>query len=122
MKTESLLALALLLFVVMGCDPNDNRPSGTSQRPPASQGSNPGQGSGPVSESGPDRVDYGPTRHPGENAHDYNLRQRGQIGPCGRAWDYYYASYFDWKNGRITEGLYRQAEQGYNQCVAQNYP
>jgi hypothetical protein len=121
MKKESFLALALLLLVVLGCEPSNNTNSRSGSRPGSSQGSNSGSDTGPVSESGPDRPDYGPTRNPAENAHDYRLRQQGQVGPCASAWDDYYASYFNWKNGRITEGQYRDPEQRYNGCVAQNY-
>lgn len=96
---KSLLPAALLLCVVAGCEP----------------------GSGPISTSGPDRQDYGPNRNPAENAHDYTLRQQGQIGPCGRAWDEFNAGYFNWKNGQIPEEQYRQMERMYDECVAQNY-
>jgi hypothetical protein len=125
MKEESFLALALLLLVVLGCEPSNNttsRPGSNSQISNSGQVSDSGQDAGPVSNtSGPDRQDYGPNRNPAENAHDYRLRQQGQVGPCASAWDYYHASYFDWKNGRITEGQYRDAEQRYDWCVAQNY-
>jgi hypothetical protein len=122
MKKESLLALALLLLVVLGCEPSNNTNSRPGSRPGSSQGSSSGQDTGPVSNtSGPDRQDYGPNRNPAESAHDYRLRQQGQVGPCASAWDDYYASYFNWKNGRITEGQYRDAEQRYDVCVAQNY-
>ena len=122
MKKESFLALALLLLVVLGCEPSNNTNSRPGPGPGSSPGSNSGTDTGPVSNSGPDRPDYGPNRNPAENAHDYQLRQRGQAGPCSRTWDDYYASYFNWKNGRITEAQYRNAEQIYDQCVAQNYP
>ena len=120
MKKDSLLALALLILVALGCEPSSTINSGRDNRPTAQPAGN-ARDDGPVSVSGPDRPDYGPTRHPAENAHDYTLRQQGQIGPCGRAWDYMYASYFEWKNGRMTEGQYRDAERGYNECVARNY-
>lgn len=106
-----LLALALLLFVVLGCEPTNT----------TNASSDSGADSGPVATSGPDRPDYGPTRHPAENAHDYSLRQQGQIGPCGLAWDEFHASYFNWKNGMIPEGQHRDAERQYDGCVAQNY-
>lgn len=93
---ERLVAAVLLLGLVTGCEP------------------------GPVSTSGPDRQDYGPTRHPAENAHDYTLRQQGQIGPCGRAWDDYEAAYFAMKNGAIPEHVFREAQRRYEECVAQN--
>jgi len=96
---KSLLSIALLLCAATGCEPDG----------------------GPVSVSGPDRQDYGPNRHPAENAHDYTLRQQGQIGPCGRAWDDFHASYFSWKNGTIPEEQHRALERAYNDCVAQNY-
>ena len=92
---RSLPVLAVLLFATLGCEP--------------------------ASTSGPDRQDYGPNRHPAENAHDYGLRQQGQIGPCGRAWDDFHASYFNWRNGTIQEPQYRDAERRYDECVAQNY-
>lgn len=121
MKKESVLAIALLLLVVLACEPGNNTNPRPDSRPGSGQASTPGSDTGPVSGSGPDRPDYGPTRNPAENAHDYRLRQQGQFGPCAGAWDNYYAGYFNWKNGRITEGLYRDAEQRYNACVAQNY-
>lgn len=98
MKT-SLLPAVLLLCLTAGCDLLGD----------------------PVSTSGPDRQDYGPNRHPAENAHDYTLRQQGQIGPCGRAWDEFNAGYFHWKNGQIPEAHYQQLQQSYDACVAQNY-
>jgi len=117
MKKESFLALALMLFVVLSCEPSSSsNPPPPPQPTPVSS-----PDGGPVSVSGPEQQDYGPTRHPTENAHDYQLRQRGQIGPCGRAWDYMHASYFNWKNGKLNEAQYREIERTYNACVAQNY-
>ncbi|HEV2706148.1 MAG TPA: hypothetical protein VGV59_09505 [Pyrinomonadaceae bacterium] len=101
----------------MSCETGSNNNTNSAPQP-ATQST---PDSGPVSESGVNRQDYGPTRHPAENAHDYQLRQQGQIGPCGRAWDYMYANYFNWKNGKLSEAQYREIERVYNACVAQNY-
>jgi|GEM_PF-3702975 len=133
MKKDSFLAFALLLFVALGCEPSNDANSRPDSRPAYNQGTGSGQqgtgsgqqgtgsGQGPVSVSGPDRPDYGPSRDPYENDHNYRLQQQGRAGPCAAAWDYLYASYFNWKNGAVTEGQYRDAAQRYEACVAQNY-
>ena len=115
--TRSLCLLAMLLAAT-GCEPVSTPGPG----PVATPGSGPAPtpDGGPVSTGGPERVDYGPTRHPAENAHDYQLRQQGQAGPCGQAWDQYEATYFNWKNGQVEEYLVREAQRLYDECVAAN--
>ena len=116
MKKESILALALLLFVVLACN-NGN----TTQPNTGSPASNTG-GSGPVSNSsGASQADWGPNRHPAENAHDYRLRQQGQVGPCSSAFQDMHTAYFEWKNGRLAHDRYLEIQRRYDECVAREY-
>lgn len=115
MKKESTLVFALLLFVVLACS-NGN----TTQ--PNAPSNNTGGGTGPVSNSsGPSQADWGPNRDPEENAHDYRLRQQGQVGPCSSAFQDMHTAYFEWKNGRLAQDRYLEIQRRYTECVAREY-
>ena len=117
MKKESILALALLLFVVLACNNGNTRQPNTG-----SPASNTGGGTGPVSNSsGASQADWGPNRHPAENAHDYRLRQQGQVGPCSSAFQDMHTAYFEWKNGRLAHDRYLEIQRRYDECVAREY-
>jgi len=115
MKKESIFTFALLLFVVLACS-NGN----TTQPNNGSPASN--TGGGPVSNSsGPSREDWGPNRDPEENAHDWRLRQQGQVGPCSSAFQEMHTAYFEWKNGRLAHDRYLEIQRRYDECVAREY-
>ena len=127
MNKNSILAFALLLFVVLGCLDSNSNSNSNSNTTPQNSGA-PGstsEGSGPVSNtSGPTREDYGPNRNPAENQHDYLVRQQGQgqVGPCSSAWQEFYVAYFEWKNGRLAQDRFVEIQRRYDECVAREYP
>ena len=118
MKKESILALALLLFVVLSCNPSNSSPTPTGQSSPPNSGTD----NGPVSQSGPDRVDYGPNRCPYENLDYQNQKQQGRVSPCTPIWDNYEQAYRDLRAQRITQQQYAYIEETYYRCCDQNYP
>lgn len=96
MKVNSLLALAMMLLIVLACEPSSNTNRG--------------------------REDYGPTRNPYENQDNYQRQQQGSSGPCNPAFEAMHAAYFETKNGKMPIERYRQYEAAYDECVRQNYP
>lgn len=121
MKLDSLIAIAILVFSVLGCA--NNNQNNRSDSPPNVQ-SSPVQGDGgegPVSNTSGPNGDYGPNRDPTENLDNYNLQQHGQAGPCNEKYNEMYNAYFQWKNNTIPVERYREYENAYDACVQYYY-
>ncbi|HKP39254.1 MAG TPA: hypothetical protein VJT71_20520 [Pyrinomonadaceae bacterium] len=125
MRKESGLALALVLFAVLACEPSNNN---RTSNPPGPAGSPPPSGvdDGPISDtSGPGPVVSGKfweRRSAYEAYDDQAKRRQGSIGPCGQLADTCIQLHEDWKQGRATEGQFLYAEQNYFACCNQYYP